>query len=279
MKSDINKKLKERKHELEKLGPSRETKEQQHKFLLELATRFQRVVSLALEAHYGGSPMFKKSITLKLATLVVNRNEIFSRDVSRRGHVLKFNTKTNKEESEHEQMDVDDPAEADVHAPALGDEAALLLSNTKPRSRNRYVGDYEDLEELLHLCIRVIQPKSSDIMAWLEDIYNGSRGFELGTFDCSIVPIIWNEQSAHWDDLALGYISDVICLVHRFHADLLRLCCSDERVVTGIEAALSDHLMQRYWRAISHVRFILYTEREGTPLTANHYFSDNLEKW
>ena len=34
----------------------------------------------------------------------------------------------------------------------------------------------------------------------------------------------------------------------------------------------------RYQIAINHVEFLLKVERQGTPLTVNHYFVDNLEQ-
>ena len=246
--------------------------------------RFQDLTSLALQAHYGGSPIFDTPQSLKLATLIVSRNELFSRDMSMRGHLYEFTKQADQNESEDEEEDEeaddikDEEADSSGLPPLDSDDAKRLLSDTKPPIANRYTCDFEDLNELLQPRCEPIRPKSSDIIRWLEGVYKGSRGFELGTFDSAVVPIIWKQQSAHWDDLALGYISDVICLVHRFHEDLLRSCCSDERVLMGIESVLSDHLMKRYKSAIDHVNFVLFTERDGTPLTTNHYFANNLEK-
>ncbi|KAL8822372.1 MAG: hypothetical protein Q9191_006890 [Dirinaria sp. TL-2023a] len=280
VKADINKKLKDCKYQLDSLGPSRETKDQQHKFLLELATQFQNLTSLALKAHYGGSPIFENSQSLKLATLIVSRNELFSRDVAMRGHVMTFGKEAEAKDSEGEEASAPENEKMDSTQMDLLnlDDASRILSNPQPRTANRYTTEHEDLDELLYHPAKVVEPKSSGIMEWLEGIYKSSRGFELGTYDCSIVPIIWKKQSAHWDDLALSYISDVICIVHRFHSDLIRSCCRDERVVAGINSVLSDHLIKRYSRAIDHVKFVLYTERNGTPITANHYFANNLEK-
>ena len=240
---------------------------------MDLATRFQNLTLLALKAHYGGDAVFDHSPSLKLATLIVNRNELFSKDVSLRGHVIRFGESPKRSDSIEESED-------DGDSQSLQKEGfANLLSNTKPSTANRYAQDFGELDDLLQAGGGVVMPLSTNIMKWLEDIYKGSRGFELGTFDSSIIPIIWKKQSANWDDLALGYISDVVSLVHGFNVDLLRSCCSDERVLVGLESVLSDHLIQRYNKAIQHVKFLLRTEREGTPLTANHYFADNLEKW
>lgn len=106
-----------------------------------------------------------------------------------------------------------------------------------------------------------------------------SRGFELGTFDASIVPILWKQQSAKWDDYALGYISDIISLVHDFLLELLAAVCPDNRVREGLLSVLMEPITDRYRKAINHVKFILEVERCGTLLTQNHYFNDNLQTW
>lgn len=41
---------------------------------------------------------------------------------------------------------------------------------------------------------------------------------------------------------------------------------------------MTDELLERYEKAMSHTHFILRVERKGTPLTTNHYFNDNLQK-
>ena len=200
-----------------------------------------------------------------------------------RGHVFRFCKQAGAKDPENKRADTSEEEEErediiQVPTQASEDASHIFLSATS-RTANRYTGDYKDLDELLYHTAKVVKPKSSDIMVWLTEIYKTSRGFELGTYDCSIVPIIWKQQTANWNDIALGYISDIICIVHRFHSDMIRSCCSDERVLAGVNSVLSEHLIQRYWRAINHVKFVLYTERDGTPLTANHYFADNLEKW
>jgi len=54
--------------------------------------------------------------------------------------------------------------------------------------------------------------------------------------------------------------------------------CEDERVRASLWSALQEHLLERYQKAVTHVKFILRVERCGTPLTTNHYFNENLQK-
>ena len=85
-------------------------------------------------------------------------------------------------------------------------------------------------------------------------------------------------QSKKWDRLAVTYISDVIRVVHGFASDLLLALCPDPRVRSNLWTLITDELLERYEKAMSHTDFILRVERKGTPLTTNHYFNDNLQK-
>ena len=143
----------------------------------------------------------------------------------------------------------------------------------------RHTEPEPELADILHDDCKVRTPEPTGIIPWLANVYKSSRGFELGTFDASLFPIIWKKQSANWDDLALGYISDIVSIVHKFTLALISAICEDQRVQSALMSVLMDGLVERYRTSINHTKFILYVERLGTPLTTNHYFADNLEKW
>ncbi|KAL8941287.1 MAG: hypothetical protein Q9216_002348 [Gyalolechia sp. 2 TL-2023] len=262
VKQDINKRLKECKSSLARLGPCRENKEQQQKYLLDLAARFQRLTSWALEARYGSDDAFEEHQDLRIATLVVNRNAYFSSDVSKQGHTINF--------SGEEDRNPEEPAK-DLYG------LKRELIETKAPSV-RYIENGSDIADLMHEGKKVVGPGETDILAWLQEVYESSRGFELGSFDASLLPIVWKKQSANWDNLALGYISDIVALVHNFVLQLLTVLCEDQHIRTGIYSTILEYLIERYKKAIEHARFILNVERSDTPLTTNHYFADNLEK-
>ena len=237
------KQLKDRKRQLNDLGPSRETKEQQQRYLLQLAARFQKVTSLALLAHYGGDPIFEENPVLKLTTMFQNRNDLFSRDLELRGHTIKFNGQTDAGNFENERL-AEGSGTNLTHLvyenPTLefDDRSPLLLSKNIPWTANRYTSGHDELDDLLQPSGTATKSFSINILDWLEDLYKGSRGFELGSFDPAIVPIIWKKQTINWVDLAHGYIQDVVCLVHNFIVRLLRVCCVDERVSAGLLSVL-----------------------------------------
>lgn len=135
-----------------------------------------------------------------------------------------------------------------------------------------------ELEGILHDECTVPMPKPTGIIPWLEKEYKSSRGFELGTFDASLLPNVWKKQSANWDDLTLGYVSDIVSLVHDFILALLSAICEYQRIRSALMSMLMDGLIERYKKGMDHAKFILFVEKTGTPLTANRYFADNLEK-
>lgn len=265
VRSDVNKRLKGCKEQLGALGPHRETKDQQYKYLLDLATRFQATTSLALKAHYGGDDIFSTSASLRLATAVVHRNTIFADDVLEKGHTMGFVAGGPPEEQEQEQQ-------KEAQVPGTIEREVV--------HKVRYQANHPDLDDILLEDGTIDQPQAGNSMKqWLKEVYKTSQGFELGTFDPALLPMVWKEQSAKWDALAMGYINDLVSLVHSFTITLLSKICKDDRVRRGLTSALLDKLRERYKNGIDHTRFLLTVERSGTPLTTNHYFSDNLEKW
>ena len=283
--------------QLQSIGPSRSTREQQFQYLLGLANRFQTITALALRAHYGGDEIFesKNRSSLKLATAVVSRNAAFAEDVQFRGHTIAFE-KGDKDETATQAPT--NPSSFIPYANQVPTPFGGTTSNV-PKTTNfgalaplpqpitevmdyvkstRCKSGYPELEDITFQDEKIAKPKADDIKKWLKEVYTSSRGFELGTFDASILPIVWKKQSSKWDALAMGYISDIVSIVHGFTQDLLRAICTDERILQGINDVLLDHLVERYKKAIEHTKFVLSVERSGTPLTMNHYFTDNLEK-
>ena len=258
--------LKKCKQAIAGLGPDRATKEQQYDYLLELATRFQAITAHALRAYYGADEVFDNSKALKLATQVVHRNAVFSDDVQHKGHTMDFSQQASFTEKEETEGDSTPEEDSDP-----GDEVEKY-------SDVRYEEHDRELDELMHDDTSVPEPLESGIKEWLAAVYKSSQGFELGTFDPALLPIVWKKQSKNWHTLALAYIDDIIAIVHRFTVTLLSKICKDERIRRGISSVLHEELAKRYKKAIDHTEYLLTVERSGTPLTTNHYFAENLEK-
>lgn len=121
-------------------------------------------------------------------------------------------------------------------------------------------------------------PEARDILYWLKSIHRESRGFELGTFSPAILAVSMQAQAHKWPNLALGYVSDMIALVHSFVIKLLKEIVPNRHVREGLISLLVDGLKEKYLKALDHTSLLLKVELEGTPATYNHYFNDTLNK-
>ncbi|KAL4816785.1 P-loop containing nucleoside triphosphate hydrolase protein [Aspergillus spinulosporus] len=257
---DINKKLKETQASLLALGQERLNRSQQVDFLLDLVAKYQEVISNALRGNYGTNGIFDKVKCFRLATTVIERNELFRSDMMNLGHVYNFRT---------------------------GTEGSQSLSS---RARDRIGGGNEDsmvstrkvdvtaeLNDVLLGPELINHPVEEDIYSWLEAEYLGSRGFELGTFNSSLLPTVMKQQSSKWGSIALGYISDIITIVNTCIVSVLTDLCNDGRMSRGLLVIMMDDLQKKYVNAIAHTKFLLENERNDTLISLHPTFLETLQ--
>lgn len=267
VKSDIQIRLSSCRQQLDALGSCRETTEQQRKYLITCAGDFQKLITLAFETRSRINPPLNDMILEIVATMVL-RNECFSSDVSLAGHAVGLDPEQ------------ENPGSVDVKENVEDNETNKVeLQSQKVQKLPVELNNLLGTENLSSKKYEIKKEKEKEILPWLKTIYESSRGFELGTFDTALIPLIWRKYSVNWDPLALGYISDMIYLVHATMICSLRQACPDENAFYELKSALLEEMLTRYRKAIDQVKFILQVEREGTPLTLNHYFNDNLQKW
>jgi hypothetical protein len=137
---------------------------------------------------------------------------------------------------------------------------------------------YPELSDLVPRDWTPPEPSDRNIMDWIRDEYSHARGFGLATIGPSILPTIWQEQSKNWEGLTMAYIGDIVFFVHEFIHKTLGHICVDERVRSSLWSLLQEPLLERYQKAVNHVKFIIKVERFGTPVTTNHYFNETLQK-
>lgn len=228
-----------------------------------IASEFQALVSVAIGSDYSTSDLFKDT-RLRLATAAVNRGDIFAENMATAGHVFQFNP--------GHQGDIPEEATDDINLESLsiGKSEAFSVRTEQ---------DHLDVADLVYQNSPLSPAHAQGILAWLKKVHLGSRGFELGTFKPSLLGIAMKEQSRKWKSLALGYISDIVTLVHRMITDLLNQLMPDETTRVGIQSLLMDELRKKYQAAIHHTEFLIKVELESNPATLNHYFNDTLEKW
>lgn len=252
---EIHKRLSASKQAFEKLGSKRETREEQRQYLSEISMQFQDITILALNANYGGNDWFDQWPSLRFATAVTKRNELFADTMERYGHTYELKASKLAQKSK---------------LPAADKSNDQISIRTIPK--------HIDLSEVTVEDETISKKICRNTMEWLSRVYGSSRGFELGTFDSSLIAITMKTQSSKWEKLALGYISDLASMAHTFIVDLLRLLCPDSRVRDGLMSVMTERLIEKYKDALDHVRFLLHVERMGRPTTLNRCFHENLEE-
>ncbi|CAG9945405.1 unnamed protein product [Clonostachys rosea f. rosea IK726] len=273
VKVDIRKKLQEAEKALRVLGPKRQTAQEQSQFLTDIASEFQDLANSASRAQYVQSDFFGEIARRRLATVAVNRGEIFSEVMANLGHEFHFADEENGRDDEDGGRGSSD--EDGCETPSSDDEP--FASGTSRKS-TRLVTEDEDVVEYVTEAENIASPRSDNILEWLTGVHRKNRGFELGSFDCTLLIMTMQHQARKWKALAKGYISDMIAIVHTLVLDLLNYVVPDKNLLGNLMSVLSEHLEAKYLRAMEQTEFLLKIELEGTPATYNHEFTEVLNK-
>jgi hypothetical protein len=152
---------------------------------------------------------------------------------SQRNRAVASPTSSVRAQTGHKEVDSDDENE---------EECGSILS--------RKINSCSDIEDILHDCVPIQNSKAQGILALIENIYRESRGFEIGTFNSSILSSVLKKQSAKWPSLAEGYICDIISMVHMFIKKSLTISCRDQGLGQNILSFLYciSSIMQTSWR-------------------------------
>lgn len=272
------------------LGPKRQTAQEQSQFLTDIASEFQDLANSASRAQYVQSDFFGEVARRRLATVAVNRGEVFAEIMTDMGHEFNFVEEKNdgddegegeeeeEEEKEEDEEDEDsDSLDEGSVTPSFDDEP-FVGSGTSRKSTRLVIEDVDIVDYVIE-AEKITSPRSDDILEWLTGVHRKNRGFELGSFDCSLLVMTMQHQARKWKALAKGYISDMIAIVHTLVLDLLDHVVPDKNLLGNLMSVLSEQLQAKYLRAMEQTDFLLKIELEGTPATYNHAFTEVLNKW
>ncbi|KAF4506151.1 hypothetical protein G6O67_006265 [Ophiocordyceps sinensis] len=253
VKSDVEQRLRKCKADLEAMGPPRSDESSQRQFLGRLASRFQTVTHAALNGYYAGEQLFKVDPQLRLVTRVINLHNVFSKVFSQRAHQRHFDG-------------------------ALDGERELTKKDTTIPFTIP-LDHYRELDEIVYAQDgECAMPEDKPIMDLIKDVFESSRGPDLGTFSGTVLSAVFEEQSVKWEALSLSHVSNSIALVHHYIYRLLRHLCPEKPIRDQIwNSFLVEELSGLYRKAMDHARFLVMIER-GRPTTFNQYFNDILQK-
>ncbi|KAI1964953.1 hypothetical protein LOZ58_001645 [Ophidiomyces ophidiicola] len=231
------------KKELQSFGADRRTPQQQAAFLLDIGTKFQDIVGQALVTDYGRNELFEQYPEFRLATLLVHREEEFGKTMIGWGQQYHFEEVNKESETDSDEKD-----------------------------RNPI-----ELEDILQDQEIVCEPQKK-FLEWLQGLYHQSKGFEIGTYSGSLLATVMRKQASKWRAISLGYISDVIVIVHEFITKVLDSVCPDKQVHSGLLEHMTDELTEIYKKTIQHVHFLLSAEFSGILRTQNQAFGEELDR-
>jgi hypothetical protein len=87
---DIRRLIGKLKQQLEVIGPIRQTAYEQRNHLINVASKFREITTKAIDVYYSRDECFEMDNIFRLATLVVEINEDFSKTVHKKGFTRAF---------------------------------------------------------------------------------------------------------------------------------------------------------------------------------------------
>jgi Dynamin central region len=270
--------------DLKAMGADRKSTVQQQIYLQAMATNFQKATDHALDAYYARNPIFAEIPEMRLPTLVVDRSDKFAADLAKKGHTVEFNIDDDESEEDignsgpdgdGDEIDFED-MDKSVRDSSDG-EADVAPTPSIESNAGRH--KYPELSSLFPDVGDAPEPQHRHILDWIEQEYRKARGSGLQVISPSVLPTLWQQQSNNWRAMTRKYLSDIIIYVHDFICKLMEHVCQEERTRSGLMAILLERFIDQYKVAIKHVDFLLEVELDGTPLTKNPSFQENLHKF
>ncbi|KAF2757557.1 hypothetical protein EJ05DRAFT_501088 [Pseudovirgaria hyperparasitica] len=286
VRQEINNMIDRCEQEMMELGPSRTTDGEIRSYLLRMAEQFQKYVAVAIEANYGSDPFFRMD-EMRLATWIISQNEAFSEAVRTTGFTVPFLTDSQQPTEQHKDMWTELATERSRLLALVEKDHPELYTTVERTLKNKYddiqAHDHDEDTERVgdkdgHVANDGSRPHSVEILAWIKEKYTRSRGFEMGTYNPSLLHLLFSEQTLAWEPLAKVYVCRSIINNHMFCSRLLDRLCKDELVNKALRSVIMNEQLRIYKKATGQVEFILRTERRGKLMTMNHYYSDTLER-
>lgn len=254
---EITSRLAENRKTLDAMGASRPDAASQREFLVKLASKFERIARDALEGRYEGDAIFTEKPELKLITKVVTLNHGFAETMWILGHNRLFTGKS-----------INNATEAINKYTGMVTDAWINVSDI-PELAHTLPNDY----------FTYPPPKNGNIKKHIKKCYEESQGPELGTFNGSLLAMIFRDQTSKWHQIVENHVSLIIIVVHQFIKDLLGAVFVEQQMLNELwDIALVEKLQAGYKRAMDQGKYLTGIEVNARPSTYNHYFADKLEK-
>ena len=167
----------------DKMGLSRSDERSQRAYLSKLSEKFQDLVRNALGASYNSDKLFTHRHDLRLITRVVDISERFNKCIERDGHKWPFETRPGSTPPEaSSESNTNDVLGSFINLDETrGQLGNLKAAHTKADGTPVEYPELNDFDFNFEFDIAGMRAEGGSIMGYIEDVYNGSRGQDLGT--------------------------------------------------------------------------------------------------
>ena len=182
--------------ELRDLSPTRQTPEQQRRYLLGIVTKFQEITTFVVEAQYGRHQLLQDNRNMRLTTLIVDFNSAFSEDLEKRGYTVNFcESKFPSGKSRRKPKSMSFRKLKFKGYLSMSFPEKQVGEGQNEGSSTVESLEYSELLNVLSTTSNCSLPLLENTMGWIEREYKSLRGFELGTFNSSILLTLFQELS------------------------------------------------------------------------------------
>ncbi|KAJ4290665.1 Golgi transport complex subunit 4 [Collariella sp. IMI 366227] len=256
MRKEVGQMLQAAERERDSLGPSRKDEQEQRRFLIGLARRFEDLVRAGLEAQYATDDVFDDSDDLRLITQIVNLADNFNEVFYNKAALRSF------EEPHGKLWEEDDSGDEMDSSSCFGEID---------------VDKFPELQDIIGHDDSIEAPEDF-IMDWIKDLYLRSRGMQLGTFSHGVWSAAWKEQSRKWPVVSRAFMNRVVLAIHRFMTGILQVVCADSAIREELWSAVLDEMLRRYEAGIAAAELLVSAERETKPYTLDRHFNVNRQR-
>ncbi|KAL7896234.1 P-loop containing nucleoside triphosphate hydrolase protein [Trichoderma sp. SZMC 28014] len=240
VRDEIKKLLAMKEAELKSMSDARSTVDLIRSFLTNLSMRFYELLQAALEGHYHriDAEFFSENEGSRLRASVQKLNTSFSNHMRESGQKRKEKT-----------------AESNGPTPA-------------PKSTTQ--GSDREQSQIL--------VSQAQMMQWVKKVYTRTRGKELpGNYNAAFLAELFREQSIMWPRIAANHINKVLKKVTQWIKLAVERLIVEDGMRDQIHMILIEWLENAETNALEELRRLVEDEQR-TPLTYNHYYTDNVQK-
>jgi len=182
-------------------------------YLTKIADKFQQLVNLALNTTHGADNSFEKYPRLRLAPAIMSRMKTFSYVMAKNGQTFAFQPKGKPVSTKEEATELafEEAPEEARETPLTANEAKNITASLEAKKRaisfeSREEEDLAELIEVLHPAKSLPLPKREGINKWIQQAFLSNRGFELGTFNASLLATCMKKQCSKRGGHRFGFL-------------------------------------------------------------------------